>query len=192
VHLENQAKICYYFSMDKLRYYAWDFDSPFREQPKSRIIVREDKRDSSDTKATIFMHNCPSSDKEFRDTVREDHGFGLASSSLGALELDFPTYSRKATFSIEMKPEHRSKGYGSILMNGGAKYCRDNNLSEMSGEFALGGDWQRRKEFYARLGIQVFPSNVVKAYSDLPFLNIINFVPNETVEEMLNTMRQLQ
>jgi len=100
-----------------------------------------------------------------------------------------------AHFSINTKPAEQSKGYGTVLMNAGAQYCRNTRVQNMRGDFSRKGAHKKRETFYERLGIPVIWENnsqIIKFNVDNPLLNTIKFEEDKAVAKLLHSIPELQ
>lgn len=94
-----------------------------------------------------------------------------------------------AEFNIGIKPKERSKGYGTVLMNAGAKYCRDIGIEKIRGSLLKDDNIDRRVGFYKSLGMnaELDKEGVTIANINEPDLNAITFTTNPTAEEIWNS-----
>ena len=117
---------------------------------------------------------------------------------LGSIQLNY-NYNKtlkvnQSIFFIETKPNERSKGYGTVLMNAGAEYCRNAGVQYMYGEFGRQGDTEKRERFYESLGMPIEWGHppTITANVNNPRLNAIDFEEDPVAAKVLNSIPQLQ
>lgn len=112
----------------------------------------------------------------------------------GNLDLhNFGAFPNQARFIIDIKQDEQGKGYGTVLMNAGAQYCRSIGLEAMWGIFDLKGNTEARERFYERLDMPIFGYDTPKILSTLdnPLLRRIPFTFDPKATKILNTIPQL-
>jgi len=182
--------------MKKLRYIAYDFIMPTIERGSLIIkpeiehgqIIACEKDFYKHLVTTIFVMERSTNDELAQYVSAGNLDIKTWNRTFGALGLWYGPELIRAGFTINVAPEYRNKGYGTVLMNAGAKYCRDTGISNIQGNLMIDENWERRARFYDRLNMSVKLSDepTVKSYLGNPLLNTIAFTQNQTAEEILN------
>jgi len=187
---------------NKLRYLAYNFEMPTFERKghlylpafeHGRIIVQEHQDRKTRNHALLGIMERPEDEEaENYDIFRYGYATAIDHTSLG--RLDLTKHTRNAWFTIDVKPKERSKGYGTVLMSAAAKNCRDSGIETIQGGFSTSDDWERRMEFYERLGMPVKMYQKVELQSSVnnQLLNTIAFEEDLEATEILNSIPALQ
>lgn len=199
-HIAKKQTLWYAFKM-KLKYLAYNFEMPAIEKKgkiitpefeHGRIIVREHQLQKNKNVSLLTIMKRPNDESENKRIFRYGYLDALENNMLGHINLI--KYSRSARFAIDVHEEERSKGYGTVLMNAGAKNCRDSEIETMQGIFSRADDWERRLEFYEKLGIPVKLYKEIQLQSSVnnPLLNKIQFEDDKDAAKVLNSLPSLQ
>lgn len=203
MRLENCLKLVLYYIVHLKRYFVYDFQMQdlskviFEKKgrliiPKfenGRILVREYESNMSKIDTGLYFRQCPiDEEKEAIKVHREErpHGIGYISLSYGRGE-------RKARCSIAIaKGDDKRNGYGTILMNAGARYGTDVGIEEIYGDMVdrpddSHDDANIRAKFAEGQGMLISGGRVSTRILENPLLRMIEFTENKAVEDLLNS-----
>lgn len=191
--------------MKKLRYMAYDFQMEdlakfiFEKRGRvlvpafehGRILLKEGETDNEQMRrAELYILQRPFDEEVMAylahrvgfDKIMLDAAFGDVSIARKIGD------NKKAKFNIGVNMNERSKGYGTVLMNAGAKYCRDVQVEKLVGTLLVDQDIKRRVAFYQQLGAHAYMGEEhISADVKNPELNEIKFTTNRLAEEVWNS-----
>jgi len=193
--------------MKKVRYLTYDFQMQdlvklvFEKKGKilvpafehGRILVRETHNTEQSTKlAGLFLLKRPQDEEQQASHILGEGGdWQLHQESYGAMTLDWSLLDLDiASFGVFIKSSEQCKGYGTVLMNAGAKHGRSVGVKSFKGTQLLDGDNYRREKFYKDLGMPKgdFGKHNVCAEVNNPKLNQIKLTENESAQEIWNEL----
>jgi len=192
------------YLVTNIKYSAWNFAMPTLEKDgrtippefeNGRIIIREQKSAHNIGHAELGIMKPPTDEETENHEIfwkKFANALKYNPATLGYFDLiHFDASEGNAKFEINVREEERNKGYGTVLMNAGAKYCRSLGLKTFYGDFNTLGDTAARKRFYERFGM---PKNSSEIRSDVnnPLLSTIKFTCDNEATEILNSIQQLQ
>lgn len=162
------------------------------EFENGRIVVRNLEH-SNKTISTLTVMKRPM-DEEAENYHVFKYGY-MNAYDRGLLgHIDLTKFTKSAKFIIYVHVSERSKGYGTVLMNAGAKNCRDSGIPILKGTFLLSDDWERRMEFYEKLNmpVRLYKKTQLETHIDNPSLNTIKFEDDAKASDILNSIPALQ
>lgn len=189
--------------MQKLRYLAYDFNMEdlaklvFEKKGKilvpefehGRILLKELETDNKQMKrAELYLLRRPF-DEESEVSSMFAIGFdqSMMRAAFGEISITRKIGGSK-TAKFDINVNQRSKGYGTVLMNAGAKYCRDVGIEGIRGTLLKGDNIKRRVDFYKSLGMDAWMhEEAITANVNTPGLSEIKFTQNTVAEDLLNS-----
>lgn len=193
--------------MQKLRYLAYDFQMEdlakliFEKKGRllepafehGRILLKEAGTNKGHLKRTeLYLTQRPADEeREARQINLRGFDESMLRIALGDMAINRRIGGKAAKFNINVNAYEQSKGYGTVLMNAGAKYSEDVGVEELYGTLLLDNetDIKRRIKFYKeQLGMEVWRGeNQVLSGVTNPDLNKIKFTTNKDAEEIWNS-----
>jgi len=156
---------------------------------KGRILVQEPVKPTGRDGSRLFLMERPANQEE---EVKAS-GSGLLQrklSSFGWMLVRKDDERNNGYFEISVKQAERSRGYGTVLMNAGARYARDIGLDNLNGLMMFDENIQKRIKFFEELEMWHDRNEYyIFASVNAPKLNQITFERNLTAEEVLNSKK---
>lgn len=154
-----------------------------------RILVREYESIQSQITAGLYLRQRPIDEEAEALQVNKE----MRPSGLGYTSLSYGLGDKKARCSIGVaKRSERNKGYGTVLMNAGAKYGSDVGIEEIYGDMVDRlddsiDDADIREKFAKAQGMLVNGGRVSTRIQENPLMHMIEFTENKAVEALLNS-----
>jgi len=153
-----------------------------------RILICETAKEDLGNAELHLMQQPKDETRVIKRIASRGFQDGVLDMTLGSMVIETAKGSEAGTFDIAVDEEERSKGYGTVLMNAGAKYGQSIGIRNLNGSLIQDEELHRRKDFFKKMGLW---SDGKDAYTLLsnPFLNSIEFKQNPAVEESLNSIK---